>query len=80
MEIPFVFDTLRLGTEPMLVPNPPQPLADATHRAWVAVAAGGDCGWPTYDPARRLTMRFETTSKAVDKPLALELAQWKGVR
>ena len=80
VEIPFVFDTLGLGTEPMLGRNPPQPLADAMHRAWVAFAAGGDCGWPKYDPARRATMRFDTTSEVVDDPLALELALWKGVR
>ena len=39
VEIPFVFDTLGLGTEPMLGRDPPQPLADAMHRAWVAFAA-----------------------------------------
>jgi len=80
VEIPFVFDTLGLGTEPMLGRDPPQPLADAMHRAWVAFAAGGDCGWPKYDPARRATMRFDTTSEVVNDPLALELALWKGVR
>ena len=80
VEIPFVFDTLGLGTEPMLGRDPPQLLADAMHRAWVAFAAGGDCGWPKYDPARRATMRFDTTSEVVNDPLALELALWKGVR
>jgi para-nitrobenzyl esterase len=80
VEIPFVFDTLGLGTEPMLGRDPPQPLADAMHRAWVAFAVGGDCGWPKYDPARRATMRFDTTSEVVNDPLALELALWKGVR
>ena len=80
VEIAFVFDTLGLGTEPMLGRDPPQPLADAMHRAWVAFAAGGDCGWPKYDPARRATIRFDTTSEVVNDPLALELALWKGVR
>ncbi len=80
MEIPFVFDTLGLGTEPMLGGNPPQPLADAMHRAWVAFAAAGDCGWPRYDLARRRTMRFDTESRVVDNPLARELALWKGAR
>jgi hypothetical protein len=44
VEIPFVFDTLGLGTEPMLGRAPPQPLADAMHRAWVNFAVTGDCG------------------------------------
>ena len=52
VEIPFVFDTLGLGTEPLLGPHPPQSLATAMHRAWVAFAALGDCGWPnTISPA-----------------------------
>lgn len=80
VEIPFVFDTLGLGTEPMLGQTPPQALADAMHRAWVAFAADGDCGWPKYDPGRRATMRFDMTSQVVNNPLALELALWKGVR
>jgi carboxylesterase type B len=58
VEIPFVFDTLGLGTEPMLGRDPPQPLADTMHRAWVSFAVRGDCGWPRYDPVRRPTMRF----------------------
>jgi carboxylesterase type B len=78
VEVPFVFDTLGLGTEPMLGRDPPQTLADTMHRAWVAFAAGGNCGWPKYDPARRATMRFDTTSAVVNDPLALELCLWKG--
>jgi len=80
VEIPFVFDTLGLGTEPVLGRDPPQPLADAMHRAWVAFAAGGDCGWPRYDLARRRTMRFDTDSRVVDNPLAREVSLWKGVQ
>jgi para-nitrobenzyl esterase len=74
VEIPFVFDTLGLGTEPMLGRDPPQALADAMHRAWVA---DGDCGWPRYDPIRRQTMRFDTKSRVVDDPLARKLALWE---
>jgi carboxylesterase type B len=80
VEIPFVFDTLGLGTEALVGPKPPQPLADAMHRAWVAFAVGGDCGWPKYDPASRPTMHFDTTSEVVNDPLAVELALWKAVR
>jgi para-nitrobenzyl esterase len=62
----------------MLGRDPPQRLADAMHRAWVAFAAVGDCGWPRYDLARRRTMRFDTESGVVDNPLARELSLWKG--
>jgi carboxylesterase type B len=80
VEVPFVFDTLGLGTEPLLGRDPPQALADAMHGAWVAFAAGGDCGWPRYDPTRRPTMRFDTAPRVVDDPLGAALALWKGVR
>jgi carboxylesterase 2/para-nitrobenzyl esterase len=79
VEIPFVFDTLGLGTEPLLGRNPPQALADAMHGAWVAFAAGGNCGWPNYELAHRSTMRFDTASRVVDDPMAAALALWKGV-
>jgi para-nitrobenzyl esterase len=78
VEIAFVFDTLGLGTEPMLGRDPPQPLADDMHRAWVSFAVTGDCGWPQYDPLRRSTMRFDLTSKVVNNPLGPALAFWKG--
>jgi carboxylesterase type B len=80
VEIPFVFDTLGLGTEALVGSDPPQPLATAMHAAWVAFAANGDCGWPKYNTRRRPTMRFDTTSEVVDNPLAAKLALWKGVR
>jgi para-nitrobenzyl esterase len=80
VEIPFVFDTLGLGTEPLLGRAPPQSLATAMHAAWVSFAAGGDCGWPQYDPTRRPTMRFDTAPEVVDDPLTVKLALWKGVR
>jgi carboxylesterase type B len=80
VEIAFVFDTLGLGTEPMLGPNPPQSLATLMHAAWVAFAAAGDCGWPKYDPARRLTMHFDTRSEVVSDPWVAKLALWSGAR
>ena len=46
LEVPFVFDTLGKGTEPLWGNNPPQQLADAMHAAWVAFATTGDPGWP----------------------------------
>jgi para-nitrobenzyl esterase len=80
VEIPFVFDTLGLGTEPLLGQDPPQSLADVMHGAWVAFASGRGCGWPKYDAVHRPTMRFDKTTKAVNDPLAMKLDLWKGVR
>ena len=80
LEIAFVFDTLGNGTEPLLGPNPPQPLADTMHAAWVAFATRGNPGWPRYDPQRRATMRFDTTSAIVDDPLSAERTLWEGLR
>jgi para-nitrobenzyl esterase len=80
VEIPFVFDTLGLGTGPLLGTDPPQSLADAMHAAWAAFAATGDPGWPRYDPERRATMRFDAAPAVVDDPLARERALWEAAR
>jgi hypothetical protein len=66
--------------KPLLGRAAPQSLANAMHAAWVAFAANGDCGCPKYEPARRPTMHFDTLSRIVNDPLAVELARWKGVR
>jgi len=78
VEIPFVFDTLGLGTEPMLGRDPPQSLADDMHRACVSFATRGDCGWPRYDSVQRRTMRFAAASSVVNDPLGQRLALWEG--
>jgi para-nitrobenzyl esterase len=80
MEIPFVFDTLGFGTEPLLGSAPPQSLATTMHNAWVAFAVGGDCQWPKYDITRRATMRFNEMPEVVDDPVGAKLAVWKGAR
>jgi para-nitrobenzyl esterase len=80
LEIPFVFDTLGHGTEPLWGTDPPQPLADPMHAAWVAFATRGDSGWPKYNLSRRATMRFDIPSEVVDDPRAAERALWEGVR
>jgi para-nitrobenzyl esterase len=80
IEMPFVFDTLGLGTETMLGREPPQALADKMHRAWVNFATNGDCGWPKYEPLRKQTMHFDTASSVMDNPLAAEIARWKRTR
>ncbi len=80
VEIPFVFKTLDKGTEQLLGPDPPPPLADKVHGAWVTFAKTGNPGWPAYDLERRATMRFDTASSIVDDSLATERRVWEGVR
>jgi carboxylesterase type B len=83
LEVPFVFDTVDPQAPlfgPLLGPNPPQELARTMHSCWVAFATTGDPGWPRYDPATRLTMRFDTTSQVVKDPRAWERELWDGIR
>jgi para-nitrobenzyl esterase len=80
MEIPFVFDTLGDGMQPLLGTDPPQQLADTMHSAWIAFASRGDPGWPKYDLKRRATMRFDTTSRVVDDPRSAERTLWERLR
>jgi carboxylesterase type B len=79
LEIPFVFDTLGLGTDGLWGANPPQQLADTMHAAWVGFATDGRCRWPKYDLVRRATMRFDVGSAVVDDPRAAERKVWEGV-
>jgi carboxylesterase type B len=80
LEIPFVFDTLGYGTEPLWGTNPPQTLADTLHAAWAAFATRGDPGWPRYELSRRATMRFDIASEVVDDPRSAVRALWEGQR
>ena len=80
LEVPFVFDMLGKGMDPLLGRNPPQQLADAMHGAWVAFASRGNPGWPKYELQRRATMRFDKTSEVVNDPRSTERALWEGVR
>jgi para-nitrobenzyl esterase len=77
VEVPFVFDTLGLGTEPLLGQNPPQSLADVMHAAWIDFAVSGNCGWPKYERVHKSTMRFDTVSRVVADPLSAKLAIWE---
>jgi para-nitrobenzyl esterase len=78
-ELPFVFDTLGSGTEPIWGNHAPQHLADTIHADWVAFATTGACSWPKYDLTRRATMRFDMQSEVVDDPRSAVRALWGGV-
>ena len=59
LELGFVFDTLTAEPDGLAGPNPPQPLADRMHRAWVRFAATGDPGWKRFDPSARPVQTFD---------------------
>jgi para-nitrobenzyl esterase len=78
LELPFVFDTLG-SAEPMTGPEPPQPLADRMHAAWVAFATSGDPGWQPYDTGTRKVMTFDhPVSSVVEDPRPAERLLWDG--
>jgi para-nitrobenzyl esterase len=83
LEIPFVFDTLDLGSAQMqgslLGNDPPHELAEIMHAAWVGFARLGDPGWPRYELERRATMRFDTVSRVIDDPRSVERTLWAGI-
>jgi para-nitrobenzyl esterase len=81
LELPFVFDNLRdPGCAEILGTRPPQPLADAMHKAWIDFAVGGDPGWPAYRAEDRVVMRFDTVCRTVADDRPDERAAWDGIR
>ena len=81
LELAFVFDNLHQAENRGLVgPAGPQEVATAMHNAWVAFATTGNPGWPRYDLAQRPTMVFNTESRVVNDPHALERVLWNGRR
>jgi para-nitrobenzyl esterase len=82
VEIGFVFDNLGLmGGMSLAGSEPPQALADAIHRAWVAFAASGEPGWSPYDSSARTVMRFDGAGgTVVIDPAAEERQLWDSIR
>jgi para-nitrobenzyl esterase len=78
LELGFVFDTLRSASG-LVGQEPPQELADAMHRAWVAFATTGDPGWEPYGQERSVR-RFGTTLETVRDPRGATRAIWEGIR
>jgi para-nitrobenzyl esterase len=77
IDIPFAFDVLDaedVGT--LAGDEPPQPLADLVHGAWVGFVTDGDPGWPAHDLERRSTMLFDVESGPADDPLRAERELW----
>lgn len=80
LEIPFVFDVLDKPETALITgPNPPQPIADDMHRAWVDFVRDGDPGWAPYGRERTVKM-FGTEPAVVDDPRPGTREVWTGVR
>ncbi len=58
LETAFIFDRLA-SAHAITGPNPPQPLADEMHRAWVDFVINGDPGWQRFDAATRPVRVFD---------------------
>lgn len=65
LELGFVFDNLTGEPEGLAGPNPPQPLADRMHGAWVDFAVRGDPGWRRFDPSARAVNVFDDPADEV---------------
>ena len=86
LDLPLVFDTV--ASSPSILGedvHEPQAVADAMSAAWVAFArsgspnAAGLAEWPPYRPGQRMTMVFDTQSRAVEDPLGAEQRLIRGV-
>ncbi|MFE9040371.1 carboxylesterase/lipase family protein [Streptomyces sp. NPDC007818] len=72
LDLPFAFDLLAAeGVPEAAGPTPPQALADAMHRAWVAFVTDQDPGadWPPYTSATRATQVWDTESRIESDPV-----------
>ncbi|WP_040813249.1 carboxylesterase/lipase family protein [Nocardia concava] len=79
LDVPFAFDVLRKqGVTAVAGDNPPQSLADAVHRAWVAFVSNGDPGpaWPRYTLDRRETMIWSAAPHVQSDPFAAQRPIW----
>ncbi|MFI9600667.1 carboxylesterase/lipase family protein [Streptomyces sp. NPDC052043] len=81
LDLPFVFNRLDDPSyTPLTGAHPPQPLADAMHKAWLAFAKTGDPGWPAYETTTRTTMVFTEDPTPENDPRGQERLLWEGVR
>ncbi|AWP29663.1 carboxylesterase/lipase family protein [Paenibacillus glucanolyticus] len=78
LEIPFVFNTLALFRNiGVQVDAQTQALSDRMQDAWIAFARGGSpdtegLPWPTYEPASRSTMIFNSDCSIIEDPDAVK--------
>ncbi|CAM5333747.1 carboxylic ester hydrolase [Streptomyces spiroverticillatus] len=81
LDLPFSFDILDgENVTDVAGPNPPQPLADAMHAAWLGFVRDLDPGadWPRYTREQRATRVWDTEPTTVDDALKTERESWLG--
>ncbi|MEV6251356.1 carboxylesterase family protein [Streptomyces sp. NPDC051742] len=81
LDLPFAFDLLDAeGVRAAAGEAPPQDLADALHRAWVAFVTHQDPGadWPRYTDEGRATMIWDTEPRIAADPLERVRRLWLG--
>ncbi|MFE1350266.1 carboxylesterase family protein, partial [Streptomyces sp. NPDC058757] len=79
LDLPFAFDLLDAeGVPEAAGDTPPQALADAVHRAWVAFVKDQDPGadWPRYAPGTRATKVWDAESRVEEDPVAHVRELW----
>jgi len=79
LDLPFAFDLLDTeGVRAAAGTAPPQALADAVHRAWVAFVRDQDPGkeWPRYTSDERAAMVWSGEPHVEDDPLRQVRAVW----
>ncbi|MEU1515241.1 carboxylesterase family protein [Streptomyces sp. NPDC005811] len=79
LDVPFVFDLLDAeGVTAAAGTTPPQALADAVHRAWVAFVRDQDPGneWPRYTEDGRTAMVWSADSRVAEDPLGRVRTVW----
>lgn len=71
MEMPFVFDTLATvtGSEGIAGENPPQELADRTHKLWVGFARDGSLPWAPFDRETRQVYQLAKGEAIYEAPM-----------
>ncbi|HEY9367827.1 carboxylesterase/lipase family protein [Streptomyces sp.] len=81
LDVPLVFGNLGSGQPALLIGEPPFPEAEALsaqiRTAWTAFAAGGDPGWPAYDPEQRLAQLFGTRPAVTAYPEETSRELWQ---
>ncbi|MFI8520598.1 carboxylesterase/lipase family protein [Streptomyces sp. NPDC085481] len=81
LDLPYAFDLLDAeGVRAAAGDTPPQDLADAVHRAWVAFVTEQDPGadWPAYTTGSRATMIWDSNPRVAEDPLREVREIWLG--
>jgi para-nitrobenzyl esterase len=81
LDVPLVFGNLSSGGPAVLIGDPPTSeaarLSASMRQAWIAFAADGNPGWPTYDEEQRLTQVFDVPSSVTPYPEEASRLLWQ---